>query len=156
MKEIKLTQGKKVIVDDIDFEELNKLKWYAHKGRGTFYAVRRSDIIDGKLTSVRMHRFIVNAPVGMYVDHIDGNGLNNRRSNLRIVTNSENMQNRGKQKNNKSGYKGVSLHRGGKWTARIKIKDRYVHLGLFETKIEAHNAYQDAGKKNHRGFSKLK
>ena len=91
----------------------------------------------------------------MVVDHINGNGLDNRRSNLRVCTRSENGMNRGKNKNNKSGYKGVAWHEKAKlWRATLGLKGKIIHLGDFADKSEAYRAYVEACKKYHKEFAR--
>lgn len=104
MKEIKLTKGQVAIVDDEDFEELNKYKWHATKHRNAFYA-RRANY--GKRPhQVYMHRQILEGV--KIVDHINLNSLDNRRSNLRSVNPSQSCLNRNIK--NKSGFRGVRVH----------------------------------------------
>jgi len=98
---------------------------------------------------VRLHRLIAGAvEKDQKVDHINGNTLDNRRSNLRICSNSENLRNRGKNINNTSGYKGVSKRRN-KWAAQVKHNYKTIFLGLFDTPEEAHEAYKRAADKLH-------
>jgi len=88
------------------------------------------------------------------IDHIDGDGLNNIRSNLRAATRSQNLYNRGKTKNNTSGIKGVSWDKGcSKWRSQIQSNGTHYHLGSFDTKEEAAEAYREAAKKVHKEFS---
>jgi len=95
MKEIKLTQGKFAIVDDADYNWLNQWKWYAKIcSNGKRIYVARFQRINGKPTTIYMHRIITNCPEDKEVDHINGDSLDNRRKNLRIVTRSENSNNR--------------------------------------------------------------
>lgn len=137
MKEIQLTQGQVALVDDEDFESLNQFKWCAHKHGNTFYAVR-SIYANGK-QSIYMHGAIMG---GKGVDHIDGCGLNNQKSNLRLCTQSQNNMNRNKQGNTSSVYKGVYFSkRDKKWMARIKINRKFIYLGLYNTEVEAAKAY---------------
>jgi hypothetical protein len=103
VKEIPLTQSKVALVDDEDYEELSKYSWCANRDckNGNFYARRHANTPSKKEA---MHRQILGLSPsnGRCVDHIDGNGLNNQRSNLRVVARSENLHNRGKQSNNKT------------------------------------------------------
>jgi len=144
MKEIKLSQfgknrGKYVaLVDDEDFEALNQFNWYAQKHGDTPYAGRKI-IIDGKKVMQYMHGAILS---GKGVDHIDGNGCNNTRSNLRFCTQSENAMNMRKQENTSSIYKGVSFSKQRvKWEAYIMINRKRIRLGYFDTEVEAAKAY---------------
>lgn len=155
MKEIPLTQGKVALVDDEYYEELMEFKWYALMEGGTFYA-RRHSVTDeqGKRHTIRMHRFIMNTPDGLDTDHIDGDGLNNTRANLRVCTRAQNQRNKGAQRNNASGFKGVSFHRGAKkWRAQISIDGTKTYLGLFLTRELAYEAYCDASIKHHGDFA---
>jgi len=145
MKTINLTQGQKAIVDDEDFEELNKYKWYANwcKNTKSFYAVR--NVRNGeKQTLESMARVIINAPSDKQVDHIDHNSLDNRKMNLRLVTNQQNQFNV-KSRIGSSIYKGVSFHKEHhKWQARIKKDGIKHHLGYFKNEKDAAMAYDKA------------
>lgn len=144
------------LVDCSDFEELSQYKWNMLKSRNTQYAQREVRNADGKVEKITMHVQIMQPPKGMEVDHIDGNGLNNQRSNLRICTRTQNRQNVGAMKNNKSGYKGVSLHKAtNKWLAQIRVDGKHHHLGLFTNPEEASKAYIQACKKYHGEFANL-
>lgn len=139
MKYIKLSQNKVAKVDDSVFEKLNKFKWSAQKHRKTYYALRVSN---GK--PILMHREIIGANDGELVDHINGDGLDNTKSNLRICTNSENLHNREKSVNNTSGYKGVYFEKSrNKWKAQIMINYKLINIGRFNTKEEAAKAYDN-------------
>lgn len=118
-------------------------------GRIQFWAQRNRQRRNGKYVypfELFMHRLIVNAPKGMEVDHINGNGLDNRRCNLRIASPSENQQNRQTKKlGTHSRFKGVTWHRNAqKWQAGIKKEGRSIHLGLFEAEVDAAIAYNHA------------
>lgn len=152
MKEIKLTQNKIALVDDEDFDFLNQFKWFAHKVRHVYYADRDQDD-----KTIRMHRVLLNiTDKNIHVDHIDGNGLNNQKSNLRISSPKENNRNRRLNKNNSSGYKGVSFDKKSKkWVAYIKINYKHITLGRFDTKETAAKAYNDAALLYHKEFAKI-
>ncbi|MDD4321610.1 MAG: HNH endonuclease [Acidaminococcaceae bacterium] len=146
MKTIKLTRGLEAMVDDEDFDRLNQYKWNAHKDHNNpndaYYAQRNYREL-GKMITQIMHREIANAPRGMQVDHIDGNGLNNCKSNLRIVNNRQNQQNQRKKKG--SGYTGAGWDKKlNKWRAHIRINGKLKHLGYYNDELGAHNAYLTA------------
>jgi hypothetical protein len=153
-RRIKLTQGKYAIVDIEDFEKLNRDKWYLfeNKNKNNFYAVRTEC-----RRNIFMHRRIMNAPRGAIIDHINRNGLDNRKANLRIVTNMQNCWNSDRGfYNGTSKYKGVRLDkRSGKWYARIRHNGRYIHLGTFDTEIAAAIAYDTAAQAYRGQFALL-
>lgn len=135
MKKIPLTQGKYALVDNADFEKVSVLKWHFDRG----YAVYKNNRTTGK---VYMHRFILNTKIGKYCDHKNRKGLDNRRNNLRICTQSENIYNAKIHKDNTSGFKGVSWHKiNRKWTAYITHKWKRIYLGSYHNKIDAAKAY---------------
>jgi len=136
MKEIKLTQGKVALVDDEDFEYLNQYKWYASQG----YAKRRGNIM-------------IHQQLGFYEgDHLDGNGLNNQKYNLRFCTSAQNNMNRQKRNNCKSKYKGVSRQKHGiKWIAYINGK----YIGSYDIEEQAALAYNHKAKELFGEFARL-
>lgn len=161
MKEIALSKGKSTVVDDCDYDYLVSLgKWCADKRSGTiesYYAYKKINKI-----TVRMHRLIMECAVGPmpkenFVDHIDGNGLNNCRSNLRICVNKQNVSNQRKANiNSTSKYKGVAWHKGaGKWMAQISPEGKHVYLGLFVLESQAAKAYNEAAVQYFGKFAKL-
>jgi hypothetical protein len=155
-KEIPLTQGKGALVDAEDYEELMKYKWYAMNSRGTWYAVRNVNWDAKKQRSSRenMHRVIMNTPKGMETDHVNGDGLDNRKINLRVCTHQQNNCNKNKLSTNTSGYKGVIFHKPSKlWTARIRNGDKTISLGYHKTKEEAYKSYCEACIKYHGEFA---
>jgi len=141
-KLIPLTQGKFALVDDEDYERLSKFKWYYHNG----YAARLTyDTATKKRKLIFMHRLILNTPDGKYTDHRDGNELNNMKSNLRICSTSQNMQNQRPHQDGTSVFKGVCWHKGkGKWLAYIKPEGKQKHLGYFKSETKAAFAYDEA------------
>lgn len=145
-KEIPLTQGKVTIVDAADYDWLNQWKWHI-TSHG--YASR-----DPKTTY--LHRFILNAPKGMWVDHINGDRLDNRRCNLRICTRQENLRNQKKQSGRSSKYKGVCWHNQSKcWMAYIKHNKVSMNLGCYKKEEDAACAYNEAATRLFGEFAKL-
>lgn len=138
--------GKVVLVDAADYEWLNQWKWYCtHDPRKTDYA---RGTVNGKHTL--MHRLITGAPPGVPVDHKDGNGLNNRRGNLRRATTGKNKQNAKKRSHDLSSrYKGVSREprHGYKWIAQIRVDGKLFVLGRFDSEEQAAEAYNCAALK---------
>lgn len=163
MKKIKLTQNKYALVDDEDFELLNSVKWFAHKAqrRDVFYAVRNSGKVNGKKTAIYMHRFLMNTPKGMETDHINGDGLDNRRSNLRVVTPVQNHMNSKGIKDTSSKLKGVTFNkRCNRWQSVIgfqgnKMKRNNIYIGLFESEEEAGRAYDRKARELYGEYAKL-
>lgn len=157
MIQIPLTQGLFAQIDECDFDLVSQFKWSAHnKRRKTFYAVRvtypRGKA--GGAESVKMHRLILGIDdPDVLVDHIDGNGLNNTRANLRVCDSAENQRNRGANRNNKLGLKGVfECKRSGRWVAKIMANRKSHYLGRFDTPEEAQAAYIAAAKELHGEF----
>lgn len=151
MKEIKLTQGKVAVVDDDDFNFLSQHRWhYMTVG----YAARRDGRVGWKV--VYLHRLIIGAKKGEEVDHINGNTLDCRKGNLRIVNRSHNMANTCLRSTNTSGYKGVSFDkRRNKWYAEITVNYKKIHLGRYVDIIEAAKVYNEAAKKYFGEFARL-
>ena len=128
--------------------------WIAsHNGRTVY--MQRTDYSGKKRLTIRLHRLIMGNPCNLGVDHKDGNGLNNMRCNLRLSTQSQNMQNQRTRCDNLSGFKGVSLHKeSGKFMARIKFDKKTNYLGLFATPEDAFAAYCAASKRYHGEFGR--
>ena len=137
MKKIKLTQGKYALVDDEDYMRVNIFRWHL-MSRG--YAAR-----DMGRKKILMHRFILGVVTNMYVDHINGDGLDNRKENLRFATQRQNLGNSRRRVDNKTGFKGVHYYkRDCSYKATIKAAGRNKHLGYFKTAEEAALAYNRA------------
>jgi hypothetical protein len=156
MREIQLTQGLFSLVDDDDYQKLSSYNWSANCLGGRYYAVAR---LPGKKgVTVLLHRFLLSADSGAYIDHINGDTLDNRRSNLRACTNSQNSRNSRKlaTKKTSSKYKGVCLpKRSKKWLAYITVDRRRINLGSFTTEVEAAKAYNEAAVKLFGEFARL-
>lgn len=151
MKVIKLTQNKETIVDDEDYEQLVQYNWYYHNG----YAVRKSSRKTKDRKTLYLHRILLN-PGNQYIDHINGNKLDNRKENLRVASRSQNAMNTNKLKNKTSIYKGVYLYkRTGKWIARISLNGKCYSLGCFVNEIDAAKAYDNAAIKFFGTFANL-
>ena len=145
-KEIPLTRGYVAIVDDEDYERLSGFSYYAHISKCTVYARRRSTHAG---PAFYMHKEIL---PGGKVDHRDGDGLNNRRSNLRHATQTQNMQNRRAKRNGTSRFKGVHFYkRYGKWMVMVN----QLFVGYFVTEREAALAYNEAAKAKYGEFARL-
>lgn len=129
-----------------DFAALSESKWSARWNPSTksFYAYRQV-WVDGRAIAISMHQVIMNPPDGMLVDHRYRDTLDNRRSELRIATHSQNRGNSKRREDCSSGYKGVKVSPNGKkWTASITYEGTFMHLGTFDTPEEAHEAYVHA------------
>lgn len=159
MKEIALSQHGKTrnlklvaLVDDEDFESLNQFNWCATKRGKTFYAIRACGG-----TTMKMHRQILKlADPKILTDHIDHNGLNNQKENLRLANYSQSNSNRNSNSSGTSKYLGVSWDkRNNRWTAQIQKGGVRKHLGGFRTETEAAICYNEAAKEVHGEFANI-
>lgn len=156
---ILLSRGFVTIVDAIDFD-LKKFRWNAHRRRNEFSA-RRIKQTKGVRTYIYLHRVILermlNRPMvkGECADHINGDTLDNRRSNLRLASVAENNRNSKTPSTNSSGFKGVSF-KSNKWVASISINGKNLHLGYYHSPEEAHKVYCEAAIKYYGKFAKFK
>lgn len=141
-REIPLTRGFVTIVDEADFDWLNQWKWHHINRR---YVARARAHITGEFVNIMMHRLIMSCPEDMFVDHINGDGFDNRRENLRICTLHQNMMNRRKNSATSSQYKGVYwCKKDGAWHSSIRFNHKLKYLGQFESEFEAALTYNKA------------
>jgi hypothetical protein len=152
---VPLTRGYEAIIDAGDVHLVDGCNWCARLRLNTVY-VQRTDCSGAKKRTVQLHRVLLSAPDEMQVDHINGDGLDNRRSNLRLATPSQNMYNQRPTSKNTSGFKGVSWeNRHGKWRAQIAYKGNQRHLGYYSISEAAYQAYVDASSSLHGEFSRI-
>lgn len=160
MKEIPLTRGMVALVDDEDFDRVNKFKWNANKISNTYYACRSVKIPKTRNSvCIYMHRLILGLTVStQYADHKDHNGLNNQKNNLRICAHHQNLTNLKKRQNTSSKYFGVcfypNLKQPNKYASYISSKGKRYPLGYYTTEREAALVYNDAAIKLHGEFAK--
>jgi len=157
---IPLTQGQNALVDTEDFNRLSKFNWFAQwaEGSKTFYACRTKVIsnIPRKQECIEMHREIMRCTPKEECDHKNHKGLDNRKFNLRRCNGTQNQGNRGKPKNNTSGFKGVHWHiRDRRWIANIWKYGKSIHVGCFSSAEAAARAYDAAAKKHFGEFACL-
>jgi len=144
MKEIQLTQGRVALVDDEDYNMLMQYKWCAVKDRNTFYAVTNLKTLTG-FKYQTMHRLLINIPRELVTDHLDGNGLNNQKLNLRSVTSRENLQNLHIEKTSK--YPGIYWNKKrNNWMAKIVINKQTRYICSSVREEDAAIAYKIACK----------
>jgi hypothetical protein len=155
MKLIDLKHGYQALVDDEDYDRLMKYKWWANKRGKVYYAVGypKGQWLSSTLL---MHRIILNASKGMLIDHKDRNGLNNQKSNLRICTKSQNIQNSRPWRSSTTGYKGVWYWKErNKFVAYLDFENKRISLGTHKTAIEAARARDIAALKYYGEFAYL-
>jgi hypothetical protein len=147
---IPLTQGKTAIIDAADADLVASYKWRAVRNKKQWYActsVRRK--------IVYMHRLILGTPKGALTDHKNGDGLDNRRVNLRSATHGDNARNR-RGDSSQSGYRGVSWNAPcGKWEVSLSVDDKTLHFGLFSDAKEAALVRDEAARRFHGKFAVL-
>jgi hypothetical protein len=165
-RRIPLTQGKFAIVDPDDYERLRRYRWHVNKSAHTYYAVH--SLTNGKNAprkNLQMHNLVIDVPPGMYCDHINHNGLDNRKANLRPASRTQSVWHRRKfirrtpggfNKPSRSKYKGVDWAADmSRWRARIRANGKRISLGLFPDEVQAAKAYDRAAKKYHGEFAVL-
>lgn len=163
MKELPLSKNGKnkgkyfAQVDDEDYDLLMQWNWSVCKSVDGIFYVRRYDTGSKPYKLISLHRVVLKvADSKMLVDHEDGNGLNNQKSNLRVCTHQQNQRNRRHPQKGTSKYLGVSWKKlENKWDAQIKRGSESRFIGTFKTEIEAAKAYNEAAKKHHGEFANL-
>lgn len=159
MKKIKLTQNKFALIDNEDYRLISKYKWCAVNNHNyTYYALSGCwNKQTKKVKQIRMHRLIMGiTDPKIQIDHINGNGLDNRKKNLRVCNNSQNHMNQEKRKFCSSRFKGVYWYKLlNKWRARIYMNGKSKDLGHFDNEIEAAKVYNEAAIRYFGEFAKL-
>lgn len=142
---------KECFIDDEDYDKIKDFIWCVGPNRGTFYAMSRLIVGNNKYKTIRMHQLLLD---GKPIDHVDGNGLNNQKSNLRSATHQQNNFNVGITKRNKTGYKGVykSVY---SFVATIRVNGKLIHGGSFKNAIDAAKKYNELAKEYHGKFAWL-
>lgn len=155
MAELLLTHGKKTMIDDADLPTVQGYKWRAFQHRGSWYAVANIRLADGRRSTLRLHRLLMDAPADVLIDHKDGDGLNNRRDNLRVASNGQNRANDKHRRNGQSGFKGVRCKASGSFQAQLTHEKVAHYLGTFERAEDAARAYDRAARQYHGAFANL-
>ena len=151
---VPLTKGYEAVIDAADVPLVDGWNWTANVRSHTVYA-QRKDRSGPMPRTVMLHRVIARTPEGLDTDHSDGDGLNNRRDNLRVATRSQNQHNQRVALRNTSGFKGVTWHKAkGKWNALIKLHGKRRNLGYFSLAEDAAAAYAKASEELHGEFGR--
>lgn len=157
MQEVKLLNSELFAsIDDADFNKITQHQWTVSIRKGKIIGVYYGKRLHGKYHKIALHRYILDiTDPQVFIDHIDGNPLNNQKKNLRVCTNAENCRNTKISKANTSGYKGVRWHKRDKvFEARIGFNKKLYHLGRFKDPKEAAKAYDNKAKELFGEFAK--
>jgi hypothetical protein len=149
---LQLTKGFNTLIDEEDFERVGRLKWIVQPSLHVFYARRTERVGVNRRRLAILHRVLLDAPKGMDVDHRNGDGLDNRKANLRLATHSQNHQNRRMRPKGRSRFKCVSLQ-GNTWRAYISVAGRLKDLGRFTSEEDAARAYDVAAREHFGEFA---
>lgn len=153
---VTLTKGLVAIIDADDAERVGTRNWYGCKNKLKFYAESTKLKGEAGVKTIRLHHFITGLPAGQQIDHENCDGLDNRKANLRAASHGQNCQNRPKQSNNSSGFKGVSWSSSKNgWKAQIRADRRRHDLGIYATKEAAAAAYHRAAVSLHGEFARV-
>lgn len=155
MKQIELRNGGIALVSDEDYPNISSHKWWGISVCGGHRYAERHIKVGGKWTTITMHREIMQTPKGMDTDHINGDSLDNRRTNLRICHRSQNALNRRVDRRNKTGYRNISKRLDGKFVAQVKLDKKHHWIGAFDTALEAAKAYNDFVGAHFNAFARL-
>ncbi|HYE77557.1 MAG TPA: HNH endonuclease [bacterium] len=157
MKEIPLNKGMMAWVDDEDFEKLSSYRWRVVKGKTGMYAYTTVGIAPYVRKGYSMHSMLIEVPPGMVTDHIDGNGLNNQKSNLRVCTHAQNMMNQRKARTSKtSPYKGVSWCKDQeKWRVQLITGGKVYRFGRYTDPVEAARVYDREARRMFGEYARL-
>lgn len=152
---VPLSQDMYARIDARDVKRVRSRTWHAAKDKHTYYALASSKKSDGRRSTIRMHRLILDPGHGMEIDHCNGNGLDNRRSNIRVCSHAQNSHNQ-RASCGTSRWKGVYWNRReGKWIAEIMHDGHRFFLGQFTSEIDAAAAYDEAAKDRFGEFACL-
>jgi len=144
------------ILDQQDYYRFAGFKWEIAGNDNKFYAVRNIMAGSSRTTTVRLHRLIMDCPKDLVVDHINGDSLDNRRANLRLATQAQNLHNRKKKANTSSQFIGASFNKSHRyWCSQIKVNGKSLWLGSFDNEIAAARAYDKAARMYHKEFARL-
>ena len=155
-RKIDLGLNRFTLVEPLDYYRIRHFKWFVHGNGSNLYAARSELTNDLRSKIIYMHRQLMSPPAGLVVDHHNCDSLDNRRDNLRVVTQAVNMRNRRKRKNTSSRYIGVHFDKQrNKWSVHIRYNGKKIWLGRFVNEIDAAKAYDAAAKKYYGEFARL-
>ena len=154
---VPLTRGFESVIDLIDVPQVGCWNWFFRPSRRNRYASRMYYPAAGKPQTINLHRFLMCPAAGLVVDHINGDGLDNRRANMRVCTPTENARNTRTSISNTSGSKGVSWNAAlNGWKASISVEGHPTYLGTFPSIEDAAAAYAEASARHHGAFGRVR